>query len=83
MVGFDRLLNENINSYIITHKKVRASSLTSSLLPSSASSPSDMISSQSFNLFTISSMRSAPQLSHGPAPVGQFSLLNNKIYEFQ
>ena len=82
-MALNKSLNDNINSYIITHKKVRASSLTSSLLPSSASSPSDMISSQSFNLFTISSMRSAPQLSHGPAPVGQFSLLSNKIYKFQ
>ena len=65
--------NENTTFHKVTHKNVRASSLTSSLLPSSASSPSVMISSQSFNLFTISSMRSAPQLSHGPAPVGQFS----------
>ena len=62
----------SFNCYI-TYKYVRASSLTSSLLPSSPSSPSETIASQSFSLFTISSIRSAPQLSQGPAPMGQLS----------
>ena len=67
-IWFEHSLN-----FYITYKYVRASSLTSSLLPSSPSSPSETIASQSFSLFTISSIRSAPQLSQGPAPMGQLS----------
>ena len=62
-----------ITLYDITHKYVSASSLISSLFPSSPSSLKAMISSQSFSFVTISSIRSAPQLSR-LAPVGQFSL---------
>ena len=70
-----------ITLYDITHKYVSASSLISSLFPSSPSSLKAMISSQSFSFVTISSIRSAPQLSQ-LAPVGQFSLKSkiNDLY---
>ena len=72
-----------ITLYNITHKYVSASSLISSLFPSSPSSLKAMISSQSFSFVTISSIRSAPQLSQ-LAPVGQFSLKSemNDTYSY-